>query len=234
MDKRITEDELQEHDGQEGRPSYVAYRGKVYDVSGSKLWAGGVHQRRHEAGRDHTVDFSAAPHDESVLQRVPVVGQLSNIEPEKMHPLLSLYLDLHPHPIAVHFPVALTVVAAGFLISYLITGIAGLVDSAYYVFLTGVIMSPIAIMSGAASWWFNYKHKMTWIFKGKASLAVILFILQIVAIVLWALNRNALVERQGIGWLYFALAIFMVVMVLALGNLGGRLVFPSRRKVQDK
>ena len=52
----------------------------------------------------------------------------------------------------------------------------------------------------------------------------------VVTIVLWALNRDALLEREAVGWVYFALVLIMSGLVLSLGKLGGELVFPSRRK----
>jgi len=230
MDRRITEEELRRNDGRDGRPAWVARQGKVYDVSGSELWSGGVHQHRHQAGKELTADFATAPHDESVLQRVPLVGQLMTAEAGKPHPLLDFYLDLHPHPIAVHFPTALTTAAAGFLILYLLTDIRGLVDSAYYALLTGVVVSPVAIAAGVISWWFNYRHRLTGIFRGKAILAAALFAVGIAAVVLWATNREALVERETVGWVYFALVMVMVGLVTLLGRLGGQLVFPSKRR----
>ncbi len=230
MDRRITEEELQRNDGRDGRPAWVARNGKVYDVSGSRLWSGGMHQRRHQAGKELTADFAAAPHDEGVLQRVPMVGQLATAETGKLHPLLAFYLDLHAHPIAVHFPTALTVAAAGFLVLYLLTDIVGLVDSAYYALLSGVAMSPVAIAAGVTSWWFNYGHRLTGVFRGKAVLAAALLAVGIAAAVLWATNRDALVERQSVGWVYFALVMVMVGLVASLGKLGGELVFPSRRR----
>jgi predicted heme/steroid binding protein/uncharacterized membrane protein len=228
MEKYMNEDELQNNNGQDGRPAYVAFRGKVYDVSGSKLWLEGIHQHRHQAGKDLTADFAAAPHDESVLQRVPNVGIVISTEREEMHPWLSFYLDLHAHPISVHFPTALTITTAGFIILYLLTGIRGLVDSAYYTLSASVIIAPIAILTGTISWWYNYRHKMTLIFKGKSILAITLFIVEIATIALWSINRDALYDREAIGWLYFAFVMVMCVLVVSLGKLGGELVFPSK------
>ncbi len=70
-------EELSRYDGKEGRAAYVAYRGLVFDVSGSSLWKGGLHQKRHEAGRDLTPEFAEAPHSTTILLRLPVVGRLA-------------------------------------------------------------------------------------------------------------------------------------------------------------
>jgi predicted heme/steroid binding protein/uncharacterized membrane protein len=230
MDKHISEDELTRNDGQDSRSAYVAYKGMVYDVSGSRLWAGGSHQRRHKAGQDLSAEFTAAPHDESVFQRVPVVGQLVRGERVELHPILKFYLNLHPHPIAIHFPIALILVAAAFLILHFLTGAKDLVDSAYYLVLTGLIMSPIAIVTGITSWWFNYGRRRSKIFTGKASLAIALLILGVVSATLWTVNRDALVDGECIGWIYFSLVLLMSGLVIALGKLGGDIVFPSKPK----
>ncbi len=230
MEKHVTEEELKRCDGQDGRPAYVAFRGKVYDVSQSQLWSGGMHRLRHQAGRDLTTDFGAAPHDETVFQRIPPVGTLIAAKHKEMHPLLRSYLDLHAHPIAVHFPIALTLASAGFVVFYLLTGISSLVDAAYYTLLTAAIMSPIAVLAGMSSWWYNYQHKLTGIYKGKASLSITLFILQVVTLILWATNRHALPDREALGWLYFALVIIMSGLVFGLGKLGGAIVFSPGRK----
>jgi len=38
-----------------------------------------------------------------------------------------------------------------------------------------------------------------------------------------------LLDRECIGWLYFALAIVMSGLVLLLGRLGGQIVFPPKK-----
>ena len=48
--KKFTLEELAKFDGKEGRPAYVAYKGKVYDVSESWMWEDGDHQGLQEAG----------------------------------------------------------------------------------------------------------------------------------------------------------------------------------------
>lgn len=74
--KQFTLDELKKYDGKDGRPAYIAYKGKIYDVSDDFLWVEGDHQGEHVAGKDLTEDMSRAPHAEDVLERVPLIGVL--------------------------------------------------------------------------------------------------------------------------------------------------------------
>ncbi len=80
MARRFTPDELARYDGKDGRPAYIAYKGKVYDVTESFLWRGGRHQALHEAGEDLTAALAGAPHGEDLLARVPVVGVIEREE----------------------------------------------------------------------------------------------------------------------------------------------------------
>lgn len=68
--------DLAEFNGSAGKPIYVAYKGKVYDLSESDLWADGDHQGMHEAGADLTEEIESAPHDPDELFNFPVVGEL--------------------------------------------------------------------------------------------------------------------------------------------------------------
>jgi len=73
----FTLETLRTFDGQEGRPCYFAYQGKVYDASDSRRWPGGQHMKRHAAGADLTAFLALAPHGEEVVARLPVVGEFS-------------------------------------------------------------------------------------------------------------------------------------------------------------
>ncbi len=77
--KEFNVDELAGYNGENGNPSYIAHDGKVFDVSGSKLWRKGFHMKRHHAGHDLTNDLQAAPHEIDVLQRYPQVGVLKKV-----------------------------------------------------------------------------------------------------------------------------------------------------------
>jgi predicted heme/steroid binding protein len=68
--------ELAQNNGQDGKPAYVAFKGKVYDVSDSAFWLYGDHMGTHQAGKDLTQELELAPHREETLQRMKLVGVL--------------------------------------------------------------------------------------------------------------------------------------------------------------
>ncbi len=69
---------LAEFDGAGGKPVYIAHGGKVYDVTGSRLWKGGVHRRLHHGGEDLTGSIEDAPHGPEMLRRYPQIGVLKD------------------------------------------------------------------------------------------------------------------------------------------------------------
>jgi predicted heme/steroid binding protein len=72
----ITRDALPTFDGREGHKGVVAVKGKLYDVTASRMWREGVHMRKHNAGQDLSEALQGAPHGAEVLQRVPMIGAL--------------------------------------------------------------------------------------------------------------------------------------------------------------
>jgi len=73
--KVFTKEELKKYNSSRG-PAYIALDGRVYDVSQSFHWKGGIHQVMHRAGLDLTEALKQAPHGRDVLDRFPVMGEL--------------------------------------------------------------------------------------------------------------------------------------------------------------
>ena len=67
---------LSRYNGEEGKPIYFAYEGKVYDATDSFLWKKGRHQAMHNAGKDLTGCLKDAPHGKALLERLPIIGIL--------------------------------------------------------------------------------------------------------------------------------------------------------------
>lgn len=74
--KEFTLEELAGSDGRDGRPAYVAYEGRIYDVTDSPMWDDGDHEGMHQAGGDMTDEHEDAPHGVHVTG-FPQVGVLA-------------------------------------------------------------------------------------------------------------------------------------------------------------
>ncbi len=71
----LTLEELAAFDGKDGKAAYVAVNGVIYDVTNVPQWVGGMHNG-NTAGKDLTDVIKNAPHGESVLSKLTVVGKL--------------------------------------------------------------------------------------------------------------------------------------------------------------
>jgi predicted heme/steroid binding protein/uncharacterized membrane protein len=73
-------------DGVEERSAYIAYNGKIYDLTESDLWKNGLHFKRHKAGEDLTDMLKQAPHSEDKIFEMPQVGGLITTDQNKIRP----------------------------------------------------------------------------------------------------------------------------------------------------
>lgn len=75
--KFYTRSQLALRNGQDKEEVWVAYKGKIYDVTKSKLWRDGKHYE-HWAGQDLTAELKDAPHNANVFDKFKVVGIIDN------------------------------------------------------------------------------------------------------------------------------------------------------------
>ncbi len=61
--------------GQDKPEIWIAFEGKIYDVSASRLWKNGKHYE-HWAGQDLTAELQEAPHSRQVFEKFEVIGLL--------------------------------------------------------------------------------------------------------------------------------------------------------------
>jgi len=73
---KITKQQLADNNGKNGKPAYIAYQNKVYDVSDTSFWMDGDHMGMHEAGKDLTEELEMAPHRDENFKKVKFVGDL--------------------------------------------------------------------------------------------------------------------------------------------------------------
>jgi predicted heme/steroid binding protein/uncharacterized membrane protein len=231
--------ELEKFDGNEGRPVYVAYKGKVYDVSDSKLWRNGLHMKRHHAGQDMTTDIQGAPHEPDVLEKYPQVGTLKEeaadvAELEIPRPLAWVLekvpmLRRHPHPMTVHFPIVFSFSTTIFNLLYLITGIKSLEITALHSLGAGILFTVVAIVTGAYTWWLNYMAKPLRAVNIKLTFALILLAVQIITFT-WRLKVPHVMESlQGANLIYLLLILSLFPIVVVIGWFGAFLTFPVEK-----
>ncbi len=70
-----TKSQLALRNGQDKPEIWIAYKGKIYDVTKSRLWRNGMHYE-HWAGQDLTDELKDAPHTQTVFDKFDVVGIL--------------------------------------------------------------------------------------------------------------------------------------------------------------
>jgi predicted heme/steroid binding protein/uncharacterized membrane protein len=231
--KEFTAEELSFFDGKEGRPIYVAFQGKVYDVTKSPLWAKGLHMKRHPAGKDLAGEISAAPHGPEVLERYPHIGTVKKGPPEEFKHLPLFLQDFlqrfpmarrHPHPMVVHFPIALLMVASLFILLALLFQKGSFEIASFYLLILGAISSPFAMATGLLTWWINYRFKLNYFVKRKIQLSILLLIFETILVV-WRISQVEISHP-----FYVVMMVLLTPIVSLLGYYGGQLTFPVERQ----
>jgi predicted heme/steroid binding protein/uncharacterized membrane protein len=230
--KEFTAEELTSFNGKDGRPVLIAFQGKVFDVTKSPLWAKGLHMNRHLSGKDLAGEISAAPHGTEILERYPQVGVLKKGTPEELKhlpPMLRNFLQTfpsakrHPHPMVVHFPIALFMASSLFILLYLIFKNPSFEITSFYLLILGAVASPFAMATGLLTWWINYRLKFTYLVKRKIQLSVLLLIFEII-LILWRGFQYQISHP-----IYFILIVLLAPIVSLLGYYGGQMTFPNEK-----
>jgi predicted heme/steroid binding protein/uncharacterized membrane protein len=236
--KEFDSEELAKFNGENGNPIYIAHQGKVYDLSESKRWKGGLHMKRHHAGADLSTDINAAPHGPEVLERFPQVGVLklqkeSEVElPAVLSWLLARYpmLRRHPHPMTVHFPIVFMFSTTVFNLLYLFTGIKSFELTALHSLGAGIFFTIITILTGLYTWWLNYLSRPVKAVLIKKRLSPVMLILAIIAFI-WRLSVPDVLEHiSGVGFIYLLLVLSFLPMVTVIGWFGAQLTFPIEKE----
>ncbi|MGD8666876.1 MAG: cytochrome b5 domain-containing protein [Desulfobacterales bacterium] len=236
--QEFTSAELEKYDGKEGRPIYIAYKGKVYDVTNSKLWQNGLHMKRHHAGADLTTDIQGAPHEPDVLDRYPQVGMLKEeaiaAEPEMPRFLAWLleklpFLRRHPHPMTVHFPIVFTFSTSVFNILYLFTGIKSFEITALHSLAAGILFTAVGIATGIYTWWLNYLAQPMRAVKIKIPLTFSLLVTQIILFIWRIADPTVLDSLQGASILYLLLVLALIPIITIIGWFGASMTFPVEK-----
>ncbi len=231
--REFTTEELSSFDGKDGKPVYIVFQGKVYDVTKSPLWGKGLHMKRHSAAKDLTAEISAAPHGTEVLERYPQIGMVKKGPPEELNHLPLFLQDFlqkfrmarrHPHPMVVHFPIALLMAASLFILLALFFQKGSFEIASFYLLILGAISSPFAMATGLLTWWVNYRLKLNYYVKRKIQLSILLVIFEVV-LILWRVSQPEISHPA-----YIVMMVLLTPIVSLLGYYGGQLTFPVEKQ----
>ena len=228
-------EELSRYDGKEGRAAYIAYKGVVYDVTDNPNWEEGEHMGRVHAGADLTAFLEQAPHGEEVFKELPVVGtyegraeEKPSEVPSKEDTLKVWYRKYHPHPMTVHFPIALHFFAAGMDLFFLTNPGKAYEIAVFYAFFAATVMGGVAMIPGLLSWGINYGFAKTTAFMVKLYVAIFTIVAGAVAIYVRLEYPAVAYGDMILSYLYHGIIFLTVGCVIVLGYFGGKISWSGR------
>lgn len=254
----MTAEELSHYDGQNGRKAYVAYQGKIYDVTESDLWKEGKHEDLHFAGRDLSEAMSGAPHGEEVFKKFQIVGTLEEAQQSEEEKsvkevsqkvlestedsmwerskswLREWYYKYHPHPMVVHFPIALHFFAGGVDLIFLYTLNPLYEIAIFYAFFVATIMGFVAMVPGILSWWINYGFSKARPFMVKLYVSLLTLLLGVIGVGIRIANSNVAFESSFESMLYHFSILVTVPTIVILAYYGGKISWPDRNKRKEE
>jgi predicted heme/steroid binding protein/uncharacterized membrane protein len=242
-ERELTLAELAANAGADGAPVYIAFQGKIYDVSGSGLWEGGGHMGLHRAGHDLTDEFPDAPHGEEVFARYPQVGALkeeaaapaakTSAAREFWHRVVKRVplLRRHPHPMVVHFPIVFMIAAPVFTLLSLVTGVKSFEVTGFHCLGGGVLFTPVAMVTGWFTWWLNYESRWLKPVVIKLIASPVLLLVGAATFV-WRYHHPDILARVGDSpsLVYLGLMCALIPLVGLIGAYGAELTFPVNRE----
>lgn len=230
--RQFSEEELRQYNGQDGMPAYIAFKGKVYDVTLSEFWKEGTHFKKHFAGYDLSAAMADAPHGDEVFENYPCVGQFlipCPVTPENKKERYRLwYVKYHPHPAAVHFPIALHYFSA-FADGLFLANPSSEYETAVFLsFLIATVMGFFALLTGVFSWWINYDFSTSKPFVIKLIGAVFTLIIGVVPLSQKLLNPDIAFSTGMDGIIYHAVIFITVISITIVGYYGGKITWGAK------
>ncbi len=147
---------------------------------------------------------------------------------QKKTNLVNWYKKYHPHPMFVHFPIALHFFAGGLDLLFFFLPKSSFASAIFYTFFMAIVTGFFAMIPGIFSWWINYKLSWTRIFIIKLLLSVLNFLLGLVAINIYWQNPEVVFSLSMQSILYHVIVLSTMVFVAIVGYYGAKLTWSKK------
>ena len=222
-ERQFTLADLARYDGKEGRAAYIAFKGRVYDATGSHLWENGKHGTVHTAGMDLTEELAHAPHGEEAIGRLPLLGDLAKKETVQLQWLRKVD-SFHPHITLNHLTIAYALTAPFTFTIWVFSGQAVFDETTLYLLVLTLIAVVLSFATGLISWIINYESNATRSFNFKIALGILLFLI-ILATLSWRLTGPEVVLSRPGSYLYLVSLVIQFSVALLLDHYGKKIVY---------
>jgi hypothetical protein len=133
------------------------------------------------------------------------------------------------HAVASHFSNGLIPVAVLFMVLSLTTANPYFEHTVLHLLIVSFCIIPVSFISGIRDWQIKFHGRRAPIFQRKIMLSIMLLLLGGFALAL-RLSHPDVLSGQGTAlYLYVGSLFLMLPIVILLGHLGGKLIFPSRK-----
>jgi uncharacterized membrane protein len=140
------------------------------------------------------------------------------------------FLERHPHPMTVHFPLVFAMIAPLFLILQLVIGYEPFGETVLHCLGAGILFTPVAILTGLYTWWLNYMSQRIRQVTYKLALTPLLFLI-FAASFLWRLSSPDLLAEPSAASVVFVLLVLALAPTAGLiGWFGATMTFPLEKK----
>jgi len=154
---------------------------------------------------------------------------LEKSEQENKKHWVKWYRKYHPHPMLVHFPIALHLFAGGLDLIFFIWPKDSFATAVFYTFFVATVTGALAMIPGIFSWWINYKLSFIYIFVIKLILSVITLLLGIVAIFIYIDDPDIIYTQDLPSIMYHGIILLTSLTVIVVAYYGAKLTWSKMR-----
>jgi len=153
-------------------------------------------------------------------------GKTGNAQKERYR---IWYAKYHPHPMIVHFPIALHYFSWGADMLFLTDPSDGYETTVFLSFLIATVAGFLALLTGVLSWWLNYNSAHSKAFVIKLVGALFTLTVGLIPITQKLLDPDVPYSPGPDGIVYHSIIFLTVISVSIVGYYGGKITWRGKK-----